>query len=176
MKTSSKITLVCATLLLLAGGFLWLINSGVKPTPETLITQSLQNAEESAQHGSTGGVMDSISDEFKSGAWDKTKLRLLLARTLKSGRGTDYKVHVNAPRIVPSPVGKQNERLVTTQFSAFYGDGGESIFGTGPVVLVMRQETERKWIFFREPKWRIVSVANMPPLLGADPNDNGGLL
>lgn len=173
MKTSSKIMLALAVLLVVAGGFLFAVQ-GEKPTPDALIRQSLSEAENAARRGSAGGVMDSVSDDFKSGPWDKTKLRLLLARSLKAGKGTDYNVRVNAPRIMPSPKGKPDERLVTTQFSAFYSDNGENIFGTGPVVMVMRQETERKWLFFREPKWRIVSIVNAPPILGSDPNDAGG--
>ena len=178
MKTSSKISLAVALVLLFGGGFLWFALGGEKPTPDALIRQSLSDAEDAARRGYAGGVMDSVSDDFNSGGWDKTKLRLLLARTLKSGRGTNYNVRVNAPRIMPSPKGNQNERLVTTQFSAFYNDSGESIFGSGPVVLVMREETERKWLFFREPKWRIVAVPNLPGLPGMDSlsGEGGGLL
>ena len=173
MKTSSKITLVVAALLLFAGGFVWIINRGATPTPDALIRQSLQEAEDAARNGSVGGVMASVSDDFKSGAWDKTRLRLLLAQTLRNGRGTDYNVRVNAPRIMPSPKGNQNERLVTTQFAAFYSDNNENIFGSGPVVLVMREENQRKWLFFREPKWRIVSVVNMALVPGADTEGDG---
>ena len=174
MKTSSKITLAVAALLLFAGGFFWIMNRGPEPTPDALITQTLKDAEEAARHGSVGGVMDGVSDDFKSGAWDKTRLRLLLARTLRNGRGTDYDVHVNIPRIMASPKGNADERLVTTQFAAFYSDNNENIFGSGPVVLVMRKETERKWLFFRAPKWRIVSVVNMALVPGADAPDDGG--
>ena len=173
MKTSSKITLIVAALLLFAGGFFWLTSRGPEPTPDTQITETLKNAEDAARRGSVGGVMSGVSDDFKSGAWNKTRLRLLLARTLRNGRGTDYNVHVNIPRIMPSPKGNANERLVTTQFSAFYSDNNENIFGSGPVVLVMRKETERKWVFFREPKWRIVSVVNMALVPGADAEGDG---
>ena len=169
MKTSSKIALIAALVLLLGSGVFWIIgqNTSTK-SPEQLINESLRDAEDAAQRGSVSGVMDVVSDDFASGTWNKARLRLLLTRTLQQGRGTSYDVRVNAPTVSPSPRGNPDERVVMTRFSAFYSGSSESIYNSGnqPVLLVMRRETERKWLIFRQPRWRIISVPQIAPLLG----------
>jgi hypothetical protein len=176
VKPSSKIALAVAVLLLLVGGIMVGIGRTQKPSPERLIVQSLQDAEDAARRGSVNGVMDTISEDFRAGGWDRGKIKLLLLRTMAQGRGTNYDVHVNQPRIMKSPKGREDERLVVTRFAAFYAGTGEDIYKTGEgVILVMREETRSKWLVFREPYWRVVGVVNLPALPGSDsPGDSGG--
>jgi hypothetical protein len=95
-------------------------------------------------------------------------------RAMQSGRGVNYDVHVNEPRVLPSPKGDPNERLVVTRFAVFYGGSGDDIWNADLVTLVMRKEYRRKWLFLEEPRWRVVSVANLPPFPGSDGEDSGG--
>jgi hypothetical protein len=166
VKRSSKIALFVALLLVGVGVFWILGTAGPRKTPDELIRESLADAETAAKRRSPAGVMEVVSDSFQSGVWNKDRLRLMLARSIQQGRGIDYDVRINAPRILPSPNGNPDERIVISRLSAFYTGTGEDIWGSGPLTLVMRKETRRKWIFFSEPRWRIVSVANVPPLPG----------
>lgn len=162
MQTSSKLILGIAALLLLIGGFLiFHTQSGPQPTPEDRIIEALHDAQTAARNRDLNGVMDLVSEDFRSGDWNKQRLRLVLARTLRDSRGEHYDVHVNAPRILPSPDHDPNKRVVITQASVFWSDTGEDIWGTNPVTLVMRQETTRHWLFFTEPRWRIISVSEL---------------
>jgi hypothetical protein len=166
MKRSSKIALFVA-LLLVSVGIFWIAGTiGPRKTPDELIQESLADAETAAKHRNPAGTMEVISAKFQSGMWNKDRLRLVLARSMQQGRGVDYDVRVNAPRIFPSPTGNPDERIVISRLSAFYTGTGEDIWGSGPLTLVMRKEAQRKWLFFSEPRWRIVSVANVPPLPG----------
>ncbi len=172
MAKSTRIGLILAVLLLVIGGVLYLGRPEVK-TPDQLITESLADAGTAAQRGDVGGVMDAFSDHFHAGDWNKPRLRLLLSRTLSAGRGTPYDVHINVPKILPSPTGKSDEREVITRFSAFY-PGGEDIYKSNDAVeLIMRAETRRRYLLFREPHWRIVSIINLPSLPGSNGDDLG---
>lgn len=178
VKTSSKVALIAAFFLLIGGGLLWLANNYRIATPDQLITQTLKDAEDAARRGSVNGVMDTISDDFSAGGLDKAKVKLLLLKTMGQSRSSDYSVAIHPPKIMLSPKGRPDERLVTTQFAAFNPDTGEDIYRTSePPVLLMRQETRRKWLFFSEPYWRVAGVVNMPALPGSMSNgDYGGLL
>jgi hypothetical protein len=169
MKTTSKIILGIAALLFFVGGFLlWRLQSAPKLTAEQRITESLQDAEDAAKRHSVGGVMEAVSDDFKAGDVNKQRLRLLLSRSFQNGRGIDYDVHVNAPRILPSPKKDPKERLVFTKASVFFADTGDDIWGSNPITLVMREEQQTRWLFLREPRWRIVAVGelNLPGVEG----------
>jgi hypothetical protein len=159
MRNSSKIGLVIAVLLLVVGGVLFLLGRGDNLTPEQRITQSLSDVQEAAKRRSVSGVMDVISDDFSYSGWNKARLRLLVSRSIGQSRGIDYDARVNAPRILPSSTGNPDERMVVSKLAVFYSGSGEDIWGTGPLTFVMRKETARKWLVFREPRWRIVGVA-----------------
>jgi hypothetical protein len=162
MKTTSKIVLSIAALLLFVVGFLlWRVQSIPKLTPEQRIVQSLREAEDAARRHSVGGVMDLVSDDFRAGQINKQRLRLLLSRSFQNGRGVNYDVHVNAPRILPSPKKDPKERLVFTKASVFFAETGEDIWGSNPITLVMREEEQTRWLFLREPRWRIVAVGEL---------------
>ena len=168
MKTTSKIVLGFAALLLFIGGFLlWRLQNAPQPTPEQRITESLKEAEDAARQHSVSGVMNLVSDDFHSAQMNKAQLRLLLNRSFASGQGMSYDVHVNAPRILPSPKQDPKERLVFTKASVFFADTGADIWGSNPITLVMREEHQTRWLFLREPRWRVVSVGELN-LPGAD--------
>jgi hypothetical protein len=164
MKTSSKIALVAATLLIGLGIFITLGTRRTEATPEQLIQQSLQDAENAARNRNASGVIEVISNDFQAGMWNKDRLRLMVIRSIQSGRGVDYNVRVNAPRILPSPKGDADQRIVISKMTAFYSGSGEDIWGSGPLTMVMRKESRPKWLVFSEPRWRIVSLANVPPM------------
>ncbi|MES2463237.1 MAG: hypothetical protein V4671_21865 [Armatimonadota bacterium] len=162
MKTTSKIILGLAALLLFVGGFLlWRIQSAPKLTPEQQIIASLRDAEDAARRHSVGGVMNLVSDDFRAGQINKQRLRLLLNRSFQNGRGVNYDVRVNTPRILPSPKGNPEERLVFTKASVFFAETGDDIWGSNPITLVMRKEEQTRWLFLREPRWRIVAVGEL---------------
>lgn len=165
MKTSSKIGLACAAALMLLGGLtLFFISRPPKIAPEILIAQSLQDAENAAKRRSANGVIETISEDFQAGPWNKKRLYVYLMQQFKNGRGVNYDVRVNAPRVLPSPKGNPDERVVISRMSAFYTDSGDDIWGSGPLTMIMRKESRARLIFFEEPRWRIVGVANIPPL------------
>jgi len=164
MKPSSWVGLALAAVLLIVGIVAYFLPSASPETSETLIRQSLRDAESAAKARRVADVMEVISDDFQAGLWNKARLRLTLVRSLRNGRGVEYDVHVNEPRILPSPKGNLGERLVITRFSAFYSGSGEDIWGSDLLTLVMRQETRRRYLFFTRPRWRIVSVVNAPPV------------
>lgn len=162
MKTTSKIVLGFAALLLFIGGILlWRLQSAPALTPEQQIAKSLKDAEDAAQRHSVGGVMDLVSDSFRAGDLNKPRLRLLLSRSFQNGRGMNYDVHVNAPRILPSPKGDPKERLVFTKASVFFAETGEDIWGSNPITLVMHEEQQTWWFVLREPRWRVTSVGEL---------------
>ncbi len=165
MKTSSKIGLACATALLLLGGLtLFFLSQQQKGTPEELIEKSLQDAESGAKRRSASGVIASISEDFEAGPWNKKRLYVYLLQQMRNGRGVNYDVHINKPRILPSPKGIPDERVVISKMSAFYTETGDDIWGSGPLTMIMRKESRTHWLIFSEPYWRIVGVANIPPL------------
>ena len=168
MTKLSRIALMIAAVLLLISGSLYIANRPIEKSPDVLIGEALDDAAAAARKGDTGAFMDVVSDDFRSGSWNKARLRLLLNRTLNEGRGVNYDVHVNAPRIQPSPRGRPNERLVITRFAAFYTGPNEDIYKTNDaVMLIMRAETRRRALVLSEPRWRIVSILNLPALPGA---------
>ena len=162
MKTTSKIVLGIATLLLFVGGLLlWRLQSTPKLTPEQQIVASLADAEDAAKRHSVGGVMDLVSNDLSAGQVNKARLRLLLSRSFQNGRGVNYDVHVNAPRILPSPKGDPKERLVFTKASVFFAETGEDIWGSNPITLVMREEQQPFGLLLRVPRWRVVAVGEL---------------
>ena len=163
MKRSSWIGLAIALLLLIAGGVLFVAIPREARSPEELIRASLRDAEAAAKARHVSGVMETVSESFQAGMWNKARLRLTLMRSMRDGRGVDYDVRVNEPHILPSPKGDPDERLVITRLSAFYSDSGENLWGSGPLTLVMRKESRRRYLFFPEPYWRIVSIVGVPP-------------
>lgn len=165
MKTSSKITLALAAALMLLGGLtLFFLSQPPKVTAEELIVRSLEDAEAGAKRRSASAVIESISENFQAGPWNKKRLYIYLVQQMKNGRGINYDVRINKPRILPSPKGNPDERIVISKMSAFYTDSGDDIWGSGPLTLIMRKETRTRWLLFSEPRWRIVGVANIPPL------------
>ena len=168
MRASSKIGFAVAALLLALGLTIVFWGRRTPPTPEALIAQSLNDAEEAAKRRDARGVMDVVSESFKAGPLTRKTLNLQLIRAFQSGRGVDYDVQVNRPTVLPSPGGREDERLVVSRFAVFYAATGDDIWSTEPVTIVMRREWQRKWLVLREPRWRVVSVANMPPFPGSD--------
>ncbi|MDX1932478.1 MAG: hypothetical protein SFU56_07720 [Capsulimonadales bacterium] len=166
MRTSSKIALVLAVLLIGIGSLLLLRRP--EESAETLITRALRNAEQGAKNRSARQIMEVISEDFQAGLWNRRRLYLQVARSLRDGRGTDFDAQVTRPRILPSPKGNPNERLVFSRLSVFETGSGSDLWGTGDVALVMRKESRPVFLVFREPYWRIVSVPNLPPLPPGD--------
>jgi hypothetical protein len=165
MKTSSKIGLACAAALLLLGCLtLFFLAQPSKATAEELIRKSLQEAEAGAKRRSANAVMSAISEDFEAGPWNKKRLYVYLIQQMRNGRGVHYDVRINQPRILPSPRGNPNERVVISKMSAFYSDSGDDIWGSGPLTMVMRKESRPRLLVFSEPHWRIVGVASLPPL------------
>ena len=177
MRRSSWVGLGVALVLLLAGAGWFLLREGTPPTPEQLITESLNDAEQAARKRNLSGVMEIVSRDFRAGGGlNRDRLRILLLRALNQSRGVDYGVQVAAPRIFPSPQGEKDKRLVVSRLSVFYNESGETIWGSNePMVFVMREETRRKLLFLKEPRWRIVGVANLPPIPGGDDSSGGAM-
>jgi hypothetical protein len=164
-----------AVLLLAAGLFLAYVRGRTPPAPEVLIRQSLKDVEAAARAHNPRGVIEVVSDSFRAGPLTRKTLNLQLVRAMQNGRGTNYDVHVNEPRILPSPTGDPDQRLVITQAAVFFTGSGEDIWSANPMTLVMRKESRRKWLFFHEPRWRIVGIANLPPLPGVGDDDGAGI-
>jgi hypothetical protein len=156
-----------AALVLLGGGAL-LIPRVQSKTPEVQITEALQSAEEAARRGSVEGVMDYVSDDFKAGPLDKARLRLMLLRAHKNGRGVNYDVKVNVPRFLPLDASRPDHRTVVSKFAAFDIGSGETYWGTEPLMVVMRKEERRKLLFFKEPIWRVLACPALPALPGEE--------
>ena len=152
MRTSSKIGMAVAALVLAVGLVLVFWGRRTPPAPETLIAQSLNDAEEAAKRRDARGVMDVVSESFKAGPLTRKTLNLQLLRAFQSGRGVNYDVQVNRPQILASPNGREDERLVISRFAVFYAATGDDIWSTEPVTLVMRREWRRKWLVLREPR------------------------
>ena len=174
MQRSTQIGLGLGGLLLLIGAVLWMAGAfgGVKPTPDELIAETLNDAKAAARRRDSGGILDAISEKFQGGDLNKQRLRLLVLQSLRQSRGTNYDVSVLRPQISEIP-GQPDKRIVVSKFDVFYSDNGESIWGSSPLTMVMEKETRRKWLFFSEPKWRIVSVPSLPPGIGGDDSGSG---
>ena len=164
MQKSSKIGLGAALALLIVGVMLFVFSREPSATPDTLIRQTLKDAESGAKAHDANQIMGAVSEDFHAGLWNKKRLYLQVLRSMRDGRGTDYDARVNEPRILPSPKGNPNERLVFSQLSVFDSGSGGDLWGSGNLTLVMRKESRPRLLFFREPYWRVVSVANLPPM------------
>lgn len=164
MSKISKLVLALSALLLVIAG-VWALAPHPAETPELQIADSLQEAADFAQAGKVSAMMDLISDDFKSGMLTKARMRLLLTRAHNSGRGMHYDVKVTPPKVLPSADNDPNQRVVFTAASVL-GDGSEMLWGGNQLTLVMRKESRRHNLLFTEPHWRVVSIANMPPLPG----------
>lgn len=150
--------------MLLGGLTLFFLSQPPKATAEELIVKSLQDAESGAKRRSASAVIETISEQFQAGPWNKKRLYVYLIQQMKNGRGVHYDVRINAPRILPSPKGNPDERIVISKMSAFYTDSGDDIWGSGPLTMIMRKESRTRLLLFQEPRWRIVGVANLPPM------------
>ena len=168
MKRSSQFTLLASAALVTAGGVALALPRGPEPTPEDGIAQTLQRAQDAAQRGSVDGVMACVSDDFKAGMLDKPRLRLLVLQAQKNGRGVRYDVSVNTPQFLPLDPAHPNQRTVMSKFAAFDPGGGETYWNTNPVLLVMRKEEESRWLFFKQPMWRVLACPALPPLPGEE--------
>jgi hypothetical protein len=168
MNMNRRWVLMSSVALVLLGGGVLLIPRVESKTPEAAITESLQSAEEAARKGSVEGVMNYVSDDFKAGPLDKARLRLMLMRAQKNGRGVNYDVKVNVPRFLPIDASRPDHRTVVSKFAAFDIGSGETYWGTDPLMVVMRKEERRKWVFFKEPVWRVVACPALPPLPGEE--------
>ena len=144
-----------------AGG-IWLAAPHPAASPELQIAEALQDASDAAKRGSVDGVMEVVSDDFKSGVLTKQRLRLLLMRSQQSARGVNYDVKVTPPRILPAGE-KPDERVVMSRLAVFDAVGGDTYWGADGLTFVMRKEKRRRFLFFTEPRWRVISVANLPP-------------
>jgi hypothetical protein len=164
MSKVSKIVVALCLLLLVAAG-IWSLAPRPAATPELQIAESLQEAADAAQAGRVSAMMDLISDDFKSGMLNKARMRLLLNNAKSSGRGMQYDVKVTPPKVLESADKDPKQRIVFTSASVL-GDGSETLWGGNQLTLVMRQENRRRNVLFTEPHWRVISIANMPPLPG----------
>jgi hypothetical protein len=164
MSKVSKIVVALCLLLLVAAG-IWSLAPRPAATPELQIAESLQEAADAAQAGRVSAMMDLISDDFKSGMLNKARMRLLLNNAKSSGRGVQYDVKVTPPKVLESADKDPKQRIVFTSASVL-GDGSETLWGGNQLTLVMRQESRRRNVLFTEPHWRVISIANMPPLPG----------
>lgn len=162
MSRTTKIIIAFCFLLLLGGG-IWSLAPQPAGTPEQQIADSLQDAADAARAGNIPRLMEGVSNDFKSGMLNKPRLQALLLRARNGGQGVAYDVRVTPPRVLADQSGAANRRLVFTS-AAVLGDGNETLWGGNQLTLVMRQETQRHNLFFTVPRWRILSIANLPPL------------
>lgn len=162
-KVSKIVLVICALLLVVAG--IWSLAPRPAATPELQIAESLQEAADYAQAGRVSSMMDLISNDFKSGMMNRARMQLLLTQAKRSGQGVRYDVKVAPPRVLPSADGNPDQRVVFTAASVL-GDGSETLWGGNQLTLVMRKETRRHNLIYTEPHWRVISIANMPPLPG----------
>lgn len=162
MSPTGKVVAVLCLLLLLAAG-IWSLAPRAPGTPEEQIAESLQEAADAARAGNVPRLMDVVSSDFKSGMLNKARLQALLLRARSGGQGVAYDVRVTPPKILPDQAGRADRRLVFTS-AAVLGDGNEMLWGGNQLTLVMCQETQRHNVLFTAPRWRILSIANLPPL------------
>ena len=162
MSPTSKIVVALCLLLLLGAG-IWSLAPHTAETPEQQIAESLQEVADAGRAGNVPRLMDVISNDFKSGTLNKARLQVLLLRARNSGQGVAYDVRVTPPKILPDSKGRSDRRLVFAAASVL-GDGNETLWGGSQLTLVMCQETQRHNLIFRVPRWRILSIANLPPL------------
>jgi hypothetical protein len=168
MKTTNKVVAGVSTVILLGAG-LWTLVPKAPPSDEIQIATAIEDAEAAGARGSVSGVMELISADFKAGNLNRPRLQLLLARSKNSARGVNYDVKATTPKILPPNPEKPGVRIVFSTLSVFDSFGGETYWGGGnPVTLVMQKESRRKNLFFSEPVWRVVGIANLPSLPGSD--------
>jgi hypothetical protein len=160
--------LVAFGALLVLIGVVWSLKPNTPKTADEQIRLALADAQDAARRGNVGELMDLVSGDFKSGLLNKDRLRLVLNRSKASSRGVDYDVRMNAPQILPARADKPDERVVMGRFAVFDAMGGDTYWKADSLTLVMRRETRRHNLIFSEPRWRVVSVANLPPLPGLD--------
>lgn len=175
MRRSSKVALILALLLLGGSAVLLVQSSASSPRPEALIREALRDAEEAAQKRSVRGVMEIVSHTYKDAAgFNKDRLRLALVNALRQAQGAAYDVQVSAPRITMDKA-RPDQAIVMTTITVTERQNGGNLWGGQEVTLVMRKEMQRRWLVFTEPRWRVTSVVNLPPLPGSDAGGIFGL-
>ena len=134
-----------------------------RPTVEARIAEAFDIARVAAQKGDISGAVSVVSSDFKVGSVTKKRLRLLLFQARQQAQGTDWRVEVAPPRVLPVAEGKPDERLVITRIVA-RGAGGETVWSTGdsPVTLLMRREPTKIWGVFPGDAWRVVGAPGLP--------------
>ena len=178
MRTSSKIALGVAVLLLAAAAVLFVAGSGPRATAEAQIGQALREAQEAAQQRSVGGVMKIVSDDYKDASnMNKDRLAAALLRSYHMARnsGIKYDVRVGKPDVRLDPK-NPDEALVLTSISVVDTSNNQSLYGDSntQLMLKMRREPGRRWLVLPDDKWRITSVVNLPPLPGLGGDEGGG--
>ena len=119
---------------------------------------------DSARRGRVDEVMAHISRDFRAGTINRRQLRLLLLRSRQNSRPGDYEVRWQRPNILPPDPTKPNQRMVVGRLTVFEAFGGETLWGSDGLLLVMRNEDDRLWGIIPTKRWRVLGVPNLPPL------------
>ena len=137
-----------------------------KPTPETRIAEAFERTQAAAQRGDIADTLAIVSKDFRAGSLTKKQLGLLLFRARQEARGTDWRIEIAPPRVLPTADNIPDQRLVITRVVARDRNTGDPFWSTGDasITLVMREEPARLWGIFPSSEWRVISAPSLPGL------------
>lgn len=162
--TRARWLAVGACVLLILGGAVWQVWPRETRPVDQQVLETLDEFADAARRGRVDEILSHVSDDFRAGSIDRTRLRLLLLRSRRNTRVGDYDVSLQRPKLLPADPRKPDERMVLGRLSVFDTFGGETLWGADSMVFVLRHEHDRKWGLFPMRRWRILGVPNLPPL------------
>ena len=153
MKTSTKLALLGAMVLIAALLVMWRLAATPATSEEQVLRNRLENIRLAIEGRDVNAIMDAISSEFNAFGYSRDRLRIEIASAFRRG----VRPHFRYTTPVINIIGK--EATVNMRVEVWWEDQGLlSRHEPTDIQLKLRKEPARKWLVFPTEKWRVVHV------------------
>jgi len=153
MKTSTKLALFGAMVLLAALLVMWRIAATPVTPEEQVLRNRLEDIRRAIEGRDVNAIMDAISSEFNAFGYSRDRLRIEIASAFRRG----VRPHLRYTTPVINIIGK--EATVNMRVEVWWEDQGLlSRHEPTDIQLKLRKEPARQWLVFPTEKWRVVDV------------------
>ncbi|MCL6475273.1 MAG: hypothetical protein K6U75_09505 [Firmicutes bacterium] len=153
MKTSTKLALLGAMVLLAALLVMWRIAATPVTPEEQVLRNRLEDIRLAIEGRDVNAIMDAISSEFNAFGYSRDRLRIEIASAFRRG----VRPHLRYTTPVINIIGK--EATVNMRVEVWWEDQGLlSRHEPTDIQLKLRKEPARQWLVFPTEKWRVVDV------------------
>jgi len=153
MKTSTKLALSGAVVLLAALLVMWRIAATPAPPEEQVVRNRIEEIRLAIEGRDVNAIMDAISSDFDAFGYSPERLRIEIASAFRRG----IRPHLRYTTPVINIIGK--EATVSMRVEVWWEDQGLlSRHEPTDIQLKLRKEPARKWLVFPTEKWRVVDV------------------